>query len=137
MGAFETIKNTVADLPISDIYKARLEFALDQSSALERQVSELQTELGKIRAELQMECTNHQKTRQELQKLQGEHIEQIRLWRGVEFRRGVRTGGSWMPFCAKCHLPIVLSSHGGEHPVCSDDKCRLDSANDVSGAIEF
>ncbi len=31
--------------------------------------------------------------------------EDIRIHRGIEFRRGNRTLGRWIGFCPKCHLP--------------------------------
>jgi hypothetical protein len=31
--------------------------------------------------------------------------EEIRIHSAIEFRRGKRTGGVWMPFCPKCHMP--------------------------------
>ena len=31
--------------------------------------------------------------------------EEIRIHSTIEFRRGKRTGGVWMPFCPKCHMP--------------------------------
>jgi len=32
--------------------------------------------------------------------------EEIRIHRTIEFRRGPRTGGKWLPFCPKCHMPV-------------------------------
>jgi hypothetical protein len=31
--------------------------------------------------------------------------EDIRIHRGIEFRRGKRTGDKWLGFCPKCHMP--------------------------------
>ena len=31
--------------------------------------------------------------------------EEIRIHSAIEFRRGKRTGGDWIPFCPKCHMP--------------------------------
>jgi hypothetical protein len=33
--------------------------------------------------------------------------EEIRIQSMIEFRRGPRTGGNWMAFCPKCHLPAA------------------------------
>jgi hypothetical protein len=105
MSAFDTIKQTIADLPISDILRARLEFAFDQSAALERQVSALQVEKGKIQAQLEIATFDRDKAQKELHRLEQEHAEDIRIHKLVEFRLGKRTGGNWMAFCPKCHLP--------------------------------
>lgn len=35
----------------------------------------------------------------------------VRIHKGVEFHRGVRTGGLWHPFCPRCHLPITISGY--------------------------
>jgi len=31
--------------------------------------------------------------------------EEVRIHSAIEFRRGKRTGGIWMPFCPKCKMP--------------------------------
>jgi hypothetical protein len=33
-------------------------------------------------------------------------VEEKRFHRGIEFRKGRRTGGKWQPFCPKCRLPV-------------------------------
>lgn len=35
--------------------------------------------------------------------------EDIRIHSALEFRRGKRTGGQWMPFCPKCHMPALIT----------------------------
>ncbi len=32
--------------------------------------------------------------------------EDVRIHKGIEFRRGKRTGDIWMGFCPKCHMPV-------------------------------
>lgn len=39
--------------------------------------------------------------------------EEIRIHSAIEFRRGKRTGGEWMPFCPKCHMPARVSMQSG------------------------
>ena len=42
----------------------------------------------------------------ELKKQLGEaQAEEIRIHKGIEFRRGKRTAGKWTGFCPKCHMP--------------------------------
>ena len=38
--------------------------------------------------------------------------EDIRIDTAIEFRRGERTSGRWMPFCPKCHMPAVIDDRG-------------------------
>ena len=109
MSAFDTIKQTIADLPISDILRARLDFAFDQSAALERQVGELQVKIGHLQAQLEVATSNFNKARSELERLEQEHAEEIRVHSTIEFRRGKRTGGVWMAFCPKCKMPALVS----------------------------
>ena len=121
MSMFDSIKKTVADLPISDIYKARIELALDQLSEAERQIGVLQTENGKLQAQLQMVETERGQVKRELERLQEEHAEEVRIIKLIEFRRGKRTGGKWLAFCPKCHLPVgeVQSDSGVMHAFCT------------------
>ncbi|MFZ2643738.1 MAG: hypothetical protein WA117_22290, partial [Verrucomicrobiia bacterium] len=69
---------------------------------------------------LDRERLDHQKTRQELQSLIDKYSEEIRILDSIEFRQGKRTGGKWLAFCPKCHIPAVprrdnhwISCHGG------------------------
>ena len=43
--------------------------------------------------------------------------EEIRIHRLIEFRRGKRTGGKWMAFCPKCHLPVGDGQGMGGRPL--------------------
>jgi hypothetical protein len=124
MGAFDTIKQTLTELPISDILKARLEFAFDQSSALERQVSELQTKIGQLKAQLEIVILDRDNTRSELQRLKDEHAEEIRIHNMIEFRRGKRTGGKWIAFCPQCHIPADVKA---AFVSCPSPKCKWDT----------
>jgi hypothetical protein len=38
-------------------------------------------------------------------KLAYSQSEDVRIHKGIEFRHGKRTGGIWMGFCPKCHMP--------------------------------
>jgi hypothetical protein len=106
------------------ILAQQLEFAKDQFSALERQVSEFQSktekfeaQIAKLEAKLEIEQTNHKETKQDLQRFKDEHAEEIIIHKMVEFRRGKRTSGKWMGFCPKCHLPATGVFHPGDSPI--------------------
>jgi len=58
--------------------------------------------------------------------------EEIRIHSAIEFRRGKRTGGVWVPFCPKCHMParkdlgIFCSAEcGWNSDLSSDDLPRI------------
>jgi hypothetical protein len=39
--------------------------------------------------------------------------EDIRIHSAIEFRRGKRTGGQWIPFCPNCKMPARVSESFG------------------------
>ena len=125
MSTLSDIKSALAELPISDILKARLEFAVDQSVALERKVEELQTKASDLQAELRIVALDRKQARDELDMLKKEHAEEIRVLHSIEYRRGKRTGGEWMAFCPLCHLPC---SPGHEYVRCSSFHCGWETA---------
>ena len=105
MSLIDIARDTLKEIPMADILRERLSLALDQSAAFERQVGELQSKVGGLDAQLERERADHKQTREELRRLKEEHEEEIRVFSTTEFRRGKRTGGVWMAFCPKCHLP--------------------------------
>jgi hypothetical protein len=123
MSTFADIKKTIADLPISDILRARLDFAFDQSAALERQVGELQIKVGQLQAQLEAAILERDNAQRELYRLQAEHGEEIRILYQIEFRRGKRTGGKWDSFCPKCHLPAVETTGNLVNDVYCSGRC--------------
>lgn len=131
MGMLEVARDTLKDLPISEVLRERLSFALDRFEEAERQITSLQTQVGSLQAQLERERLDHEQTKKELQRLQELLREEIRIVRGVEFRNGSRTGNQWQPFCPKCHLPVVFA---GDGPIyCQDDtSCKWVSIADSS-----
>jgi hypothetical protein len=116
MSLADIAKDALKDLPISEIVRERLSLALDQSAVFERQVGELQTKVGRLEAQLDITRGDRDKAQEQLRDLQQAHEEEIRIEHTVEFRRGFRTNGKWLPFCPKCHLPASLM---GRKPHCS------------------
>lgn len=57
----------------------------------------------------------------DLQRLKEEHAEEVHIYRSIEFRRGKRTGGQWLPFCPKCHLPTLTIN---STTTCSNADCH-------------
>ncbi|NOS68356.1 MAG: hypothetical protein HOP33_00290 [Verrucomicrobia bacterium] len=50
------------------------------------------------------------------------NAEDVRIQKAIEFRRGKRTGGKWMPFCPKCHMPVIhYFSASQYYAICSAD----------------
>ena len=109
MSLIDTARDALKDLPISDIVRERLSLALDRLAEAEARIDALQSENGGLKAELERERRDHQQTNQQFQRLKDEHGEEIRIHRAIEFRRGKRTGGHWMPFCPKCHMPALAT----------------------------
>jgi hypothetical protein len=101
----------------------------------EGKITVLQTEKGGLQAQFERERLDHEQTKKELQKLQELMREEVRFVRGVEFRKGSRTGDKWQPFCPKCHLPVVFSKDP-RHPIFCQDQhtCRW-SSSDLSPEI--
>ena len=120
MSLLEVARDTLKDLPISDIVRERLSLALDRFADAEAKIEVLQAETGGLKAQLERERLDHKQTQQELQRLKDEHAEEIRVHGNVEFRRGKRTGGVWVAFCPVCHTLADLSTGG---VCCADSKC--------------
>jgi hypothetical protein len=106
MNIFDGIEKLITEHGSAAILSQQLAFARDQFEVLERKVSDLQTQIGRFDAQLERERTEHKQAREDLQRLKDEHFEEVRIHRLIEFRRGKRTGGKWMAFCPKCHLPV-------------------------------
>jgi hypothetical protein len=137
MGIFDGIEKLINEHGSAVILNQQLALAKEQFTALERQVSELQTKSAKFEAQLEIEHANHQRTSEELQRLKDEHSEEVRIHNGIEFRRGKRTNQKWIAFCPACHLPIDTSS--GLIRCGSDKKCGwhiLLAANHLTELID-
>lgn len=120
MNIFDGIEKLITEHGSAAILSERLAFAKDQFEQLERKVSDLQTQTGRLEAQLEREQSDHKKDREELQRLKNEHAEEVRVYGSVEFRRGKRTGGVWIAFCPACH---TLADQTGGFVKCADPKC--------------
>lgn len=109
MGLLEIAKETLKEIPMADVLRERLSLALDQSADFQRQLSTTAALQAKLEAQLEIVTLDRNKAREELQRLKDEHSEEIRIKHGIEFRKGKRTGGDWIAFCPKCHLPAADS----------------------------
>ncbi len=123
MSIFDSIEKLITEHGSAAILSQQLAFARDQFDALERKVSELQIQIGRTEALLERERSDHKQEREELQRLEAEHAEEVRIHRSIEFRRGKRTAGRWLAFCPVCHMPA--SNHEGSTEVsCSNRACK-------------
>src|SRR5947207_3139031 len=102
MSLIEVARDALKDIPISEVLRERVSLALDQLADAQRQVELLQTEIGGLKAQLERERFDHDQTKKELNALSELLREEVRFVLDVEFRKGVRTGGKWKPFCPKC-----------------------------------
>ena len=116
MGAIKDIVTLVEDLEtrakdrrdIDLIHKIQaLAFSLQSQQA---EVTERDIRLMENNSELKRQLAESQ-------------AETIRIHKGIEFRRGKRTGDKWLGFCPKCHMPA--SNRDGDLLVCcSDGACK-------------
>jgi len=125
MGIIDGIEKLINEHGSSVILSQQLALAKEQFTALERRLGDLQSKLAKTEAQLEIERATHQKTGEELQRLKDEHAEEVRISGGVEFRRSRRTGGQWLAFCPRCHVP--LQNHKGVTFVTCTEKCGWQS----------
>ena len=109
MSLLDIARDTLKDLPVSDIVRERLSLAFNRLADAEAKIDALQSQNGSFQAQLERERLDHKQTREELRRLKDEYSEEIRIHKksGVEFRRGKRTGGEWIPFCPSCHSPAA------------------------------
>ena len=69
-------------------------------------------------------------------KLAESEAEEIRFHSALEFRRSKRTGGQWMPFCPKCHIPALVDHSQNDYVVCTGcEWCSLVSVTKVPQII--
>lgn len=127
MSLIDIARDTLKDLPISDVLRERFSLALDRLAEAEAKIEVLQSENAVLKSQLEIERVDHQKTQQELERFKKEHEEEARILHAIEFRRGKRTGNKWVAFCPKCHMPATLHF---TRPLCSTGKC------DWTGDIE-
>jgi|ERR1035437_314390 hypothetical protein len=45
--------------------------------------------------------------------------EEVRVHSAIEFHRSKRTGGQWLPFCPKCHMPAIIEPETKKYVFCS------------------
>jgi len=119
MNIFDGIEKLITEHGSAVILSQQLSFAKDQFSDLERKVADLQTQIGRLDAQLEREREDHKLARADLQRLKDEHAEEIRIYRSIEFRRGKRTDGKWLPFCPKCHMPAGWTQKHGSLVGCT------------------
>lgn len=91
------------------------------SSLLHEKVKALEAQRDEFKRELEYSKILLEKLQEKHRALVAKHAEDVRLLAGVEFRRGQRTGGVWLGFCPKCHLPVneELLAGGNRAALCS------------------
>ena len=96
-----TIMTGLEAIPkISELLARLIKLAKDrETGALVQQIQEHQLEIHTALVVADAKIRDLERQLAEAQ------VEDIRIHSAVEFRRGKRTGGDWMPFCPKCHMP--------------------------------
>ena len=120
MSIFDTAKETLKEIQLSDVMRARLEFAFDQSATLEKQVSTISAEKAQLQAELKIAKEQVEENEAKLHSLEEKYSEVIRIHNGIEFRKGIRTNNNWVACCPKCSLPVDTKR---QYMQCADQKC--------------
>lgn len=54
-----------------------------------------------------------------LKKMEEAQSDEVRFHSALEFRKSNRTGGQWMAFCPKCHVPALVDQSINEHVLCT------------------
>jgi hypothetical protein len=109
MSYLELARDALKQIPMADLLRERLQLALDRLEDAESQKAVLQAEKAALQAALDAEKMEHKETKQQLRDLEQTHGHELRFSHGIEFRRGLHTGGVWLAFCPACHLPADLS----------------------------
>ena|ERR1017187_7790619 len=86
--------------------REQLAAANSRIANLEKENSDLESIIAVLQAGLEAERENHNQTKQKYERLQKEHEERVFLFRGVEYRKGRRSNGSWLAFCPKCQVVL-------------------------------
>jgi hypothetical protein len=75
------------------------------ASIMEKRLALKDDEIAKLQAKILDLEKAHEKEKIE--------NDEIIFHSGIEFKRGKRTGGKWMPFCPKCKMPARVSQYYG------------------------
>ena len=134
MSIFDGIEKLITEHGSAGVLTQQLAFARQQFSHLEKQVSDLQLESGRLKAQFEREQSDHKQAKEELQRLTDEHAEAIRIHSAIEFRRGKRTGGKWMAFCPYCHGPVNFTVGIAK---CANTKCQWELLTDEKEVNEM
>jgi hypothetical protein len=119
---FDGIEKLINEHGSSVILNQQLAFAKERFAGLERKVAELQTQVGRLEAQLDREMEDHKSTAHKLQQLENTWAEEVRIHYSVEFRKGKRTWDKWAAFCPKCHLPARYDAEN-YLVTCADGQC--------------
>jgi len=99
---------------LRQIHSLALSLQSNNAEVVERDIRVMQ-EIAQVKAE-------NAKLKEDLAKA---NSEDVRIARGIEFRRGARTGNQWLPFCPKCKNPAI--GYGEHRMGCSDRECAWEA----------
>jgi hypothetical protein len=110
MDFIASFRKAIAEIQTTEGLSTRLSIAADRLEDSESKIATLQTQIGNLEARLEQATMDRNQIRDKYERLQKEHEDEIVFERGIEFRRGKTTRGRWMPFCPKCHQPVISDS---------------------------
>ena len=102
----------------------------DNAEVVERDIRVMQENAQLMRDKAELE-----------RQLAAAKAEDIRIHRGIEFRRGERTRLVWMPFCPKCKMPAkdigVVGYDGAPHTITCSAGCgwQVEDERGLSGIM--
>jgi hypothetical protein len=131
MSFFEQLKGSLSELPISDILRARLDFAFDQITAIEKENANLHAERARLEVRLEETDKRFDRLKREFDELKSAHEEEHRVVGGIDMRRGLRTGGQWLPFCPVCKSPAAHDPQLDAF-TCTNRECPWMTIEDIS-----
>ena len=126
MGFFSDLRTSIVSVMTAEVMQSKLELAAMRGEQLESEKLALEKKMAVLEFQL-AECQrqSHQ-DRTELEGLKRSLEETVRIARGIEFRRGLRTGNTWQAFCSVCHAPAVSERVGPDRTnlACSSGICQ-------------
>ena len=119
MNPIAALEKLITEHGSAAILKQQLEFVREQFTAMERSLEESRSKAAKLEAKLDIEREKYSQIKGEFDNLKSEHEEEVLIYKLVEFRRGKRTRGAWVPFCPKCHSPVTCDFDSKAHAFCT------------------
>lgn len=128
------IKSIAGKFSIVALLREQLALAQVKIVNLEAENADLRAKVASLTLELKQAQMNLSQEKQQHEALKEEHIEEVRIWRTLEFRRGKRTFWNWAAFCPKCKMPVHSEN---EFLVVCSSNCGWKCGMNADEAVEI